>query len=164
MLRPAFRNGFYAGALVAVIAGVYLFQLWQPDRQVHLHSLHLADALEEKDWAGRHAVPRAGLLRSMGAQSRGRRVALAAGAALRQNLRVDAQQTITSATDGEGRWIARIRIEADDNEVAAFIKARVNVLEEPFELHWRRQSWKPWDWQLVRVNNSALELPTGSGF
>jgi Na+/H+-dicarboxylate symporter len=50
MIRPAFRNGFYAGALVAVIAGIYLFQLWQPDRQVHLHSVHLATALEQKEW------------------------------------------------------------------------------------------------------------------
>jgi hypothetical protein len=164
MLRPAFRNGFYAGALVAVIAGVYLFQLWQPDRQVHLHSLHLADALEEKDWAGVTQFLAPDYSDQWGHNREVVVSRLQQVLHYARNLRVHAQQTITSATDGEGRWLARIRIEADDNEVAAFIKARVNVLEEPFELHWRRQSWKPWDWQLVRVNNSALELPTGSGF
>lgn len=164
MLRPAFRNGFYAGALVAVIAGVYLFQLWQPDRQVHLHSLHLADALEEKDWADVTQFLAPDYSDQWGHNREVVVSRLQQVLHYASNLRVDAQETITSATDGEGRWLARIRIEADDNEVAAFIKARVNVLEEPFELHWRRQSWKPWDWQLVRVNNSALELPTGSGF
>ena len=29
----------------------------------------------------------------------------------------------------------------------------------PFELEWRRQSAKPWDWKLVRVSNASLEIP-----
>jgi RecB family endonuclease NucS len=148
---------------VALILGIYLFQLWQPDRQVHLHSVHLAEALEEKDWQevasffaenyqDQWGHDRAIVLTKL------QQVLHYAG-----NLRIDAQQTIASADGEEGKWIARIRIEADDNEVAAFIKAHVNALEEPFELQWRRQSWKPWDWKLVRVSNSALELP-GGGF
>ena len=160
IMRPAFRNGFYAGALLALIVGIYLFQLWQPDRQVHLHSVHLAAALEQRDWTD--------VADFLGEDYRDqwghdRAIVLAK---LQQvlhyarNLHIDAQQTITSAAGTEGKWSARIRIEADDNEVAAFIKDRVNVLEEPFELNWRRQSWKPWDWKLLRVSNPALELPT----
>ena len=164
MIRPVFRNAFYAGALVAVVVGLYLFQIWQPDRQVHLHSVHLATALEQKDWGDVSEF----LARDYGDQWGHDRetvmMKLQQVLHYARNLRIDAQQTITSAADGEGRWIASIRIEADGDEVAAFIKERVNVLDEPFELNWRRQSWKPWDWQLVRVNNPALEMPTGSGF
>jgi hypothetical protein len=164
MMRPAFRNGIYAGALVAVIVGTYLFQLWQPDRQVHLHSVHLATALEQKDWDDVSGFFARDYADQWGHERETVLMRLQQVLHYARNLRIDAQQTITSAANGEGRWIARIRIEADDNEVSAFIKERVNVLEEPFELHWRRQSWKPWDWQLVRVSNPALELPTGSGF
>ncbi|HEY1583637.1 MAG TPA: hypothetical protein VGF73_11125 [Chthoniobacterales bacterium] len=35
----------------------------------------------------------------------------------------------------------------------------VNSLTTPFELRWRRESWKPWDWKLVEVRNPGLELP-----
>ena len=164
MIRPVFRNAFYAGALVAVVVGLYLFQLWQPDRQVHLHSVHLAAALEQKDWSDVSEFLARDYADQWGHDRETVLMKLQQVLHYARNLRIDAQQTITSAANGEGRWIARIRIEADDNEVAAFIKERVNVLEEPFELNWRRQSWKPWDWQLVRVNNPALELPTGSGF
>ena len=164
MIRPAFRNGFYAGALAAVIAGIFLFQLWQSDRQVHLHSVHLAAALEEKDWGDAAEFLAPDYADQWGHDREMVLVRLQQVLHYAQNLRIDAQQTITRAGDGEGTWNARIRIKADDNEIATIVKQRVNALEEPFELRWRQQSWKPWDWKLVRVSNSALELPTGGGF
>ena len=36
---------------------------------------------------------------------------------------------------------------------------RVNKLQTPFELEWYKFSGKPWDWKLVRVSNSAFEIP-----
>jgi hypothetical protein len=41
----------------------------------------------------------------------------------------------------------------------ALLKERVNSLATPFELVWRRVSAKPWDWKLVHVSNSTLEIP-----
>jgi hypothetical protein len=38
------------------------------------------------------------------------------------------------------------------------IKHRVNSLSAPFQLQWRRQSSKPWDWKLVRVSNRELKI------
>src|SRR3954466_16146355 len=45
-----FRNGFYAGLVVAVVLGIYLAQLWQAPRQVELHSVHLLSQVEKKNW------------------------------------------------------------------------------------------------------------------
>jgi hypothetical protein len=62
--------------------------------------------------------------------------------------------------DRRGEWNARITITGDDqNEVIAAIKARVNGIQTPFELEWRRGSGKPWDWQLVAVRNPELVVP-----
>jgi hypothetical protein len=36
---------------------------------------------------------------------------------------------------------------------------RLNKLPTPFELEWHHLSGKPWDWKLVRVSNSAFEIP-----
>ena len=54
---------------------------------------------------------------------------------------------------------ARITVEADENEITALIKERVNHLDTPFVFEWRKASGKPWDWKLTRVSNDALELP-----
>ncbi|HEX8077819.1 MAG TPA: hypothetical protein VF511_08390, partial [Chthoniobacterales bacterium] len=45
-----FRNGFYAGLIVAVIWGIYLVRLWRPARQVELHTVHLVERVEAKEW------------------------------------------------------------------------------------------------------------------
>ncbi len=35
----------------------------------------------------------------------------------------------------------------------------VNGLREPFVTEWRQRSKKPWDWELMSIVNSELELP-----
>ena len=160
MTRPALRNGFYAGLLVAVILGLYLFQLWQPERQLHLHSEHLVTAVEQQEWADVRAFLADNYKDQWGHDRELVLTQLQQVLHFARNLRIKAERTIAIAQGDQGTWSARIMIEADDNEVASLIKARINVLEEPFVLQWRRQSWKPWDWQLVGVSNPALELPT----
>jgi hypothetical protein len=56
-------------------------------------------------------------------------------------------------------WIGRIWIDGAESEIMESLKERVNSLAAPFELEWRRLSAKPWDWKLVHVSNSALEIP-----
>ena len=48
---------------------------------------------------------------------------------------------------------------SSDNDVMELLDERVNSLPAPFELEWHRLSGKPWDWKLVRVSNSAFEIP-----
>lgn len=160
-MKPSFRNGFYAGLLVAFGLGLYLFQLWQPERQLRLHSAHLLEALEQSDWEDAKSFIAETYQDQWGhdralALSRLREVLQ-----YTRELQIDAQETGFGLSAEEGTWSARIRIEAEPNEVTIYLKERVNVVEEPFELSWRRQSWKPWDWKLTRVSNSAIELPTG---
>lgn len=162
--RPSFRTGFYLGLVVAVAWGLYLFQLWDAGNQVRLHSEHLLVALEKKDWSavqeflGPSYVDQWGHDRAT-VVSRLRQVLPYA-----KNLRIRAREVISHAADGEGEWRARITLEADPNEVSALILARINPLQEPFTLTWRRASGKPWDWKLVRAANPALQLSDAAGF
>src|SRR4051794_26703471 len=45
-----FRNGFFAGLVVASAWGLWVALLWQPDRQITLHSAHLLEQIEKHDW------------------------------------------------------------------------------------------------------------------
>lgn len=152
-----FRYGFYAGLLLALIVGIYLFQLWQPERQVELHTTHLISAIQGKKWtrAGefiskdyedRWGYDRALLLESL-------RSVVGSMA----NVRINAAEPSLRAGNGQGYWTAKITI-TGTGEFAGLIEARVNSLEAPFELEWRRGGTWPWDWQLVSVRNPSLEI------
>lgn len=56
-------------------------------------------------------------------------------------------------------WTSKIIVSSTDNDVMDLLDASVNSLPAPFELEWHRFSGKPWDWKLVRVSNSAFEMP-----
>lgn len=160
-MTVSFRNGFYAGLLLAAIIALWFWQLWQPARQVELHSEHLLGAVQSKNWDAIGGF----LDQSYRDQwnedrplvlSRLREVFRFA-----RNLHITAGSPTVFASNGEGDWSARITIDADQNEIAEMIKSRVNHLDTPFELHWQQKSWKPWNWKLIRVSNSALELSAG---
>jgi hypothetical protein len=152
-----FRNGFYAGLLVAVIVGLYLFRLWQPERQVDLHSKHLLSQVEKKNWkaveefVGREYQDRWGNDRALLLE----RLKVVFRAL--PNARIEAQSPSVGIGEGQGNWAAKITI-TGTGEFSGLIEARVNSLEAPFELEWRRGATWPWDWKLVSVRNPALEI------
>ncbi|MEY2519758.1 MAG: hypothetical protein QOF24_1517 [Verrucomicrobiota bacterium] len=152
-----FRNGFFAGLVVALIVGIYFVRLWQPDRQVTLHAAHLLSHIENKDWTAvsdaiaddyqdRWGNDRALVLERL------REVFRAMPSA-----RIAAGDPAVQAESGKGNWVAKVTI-TGTGEFAAVIEERVNALPAPFEMEWRRRSAKPWDWKLVRVENPALEI------
>lgn len=159
------RNQLYALAITAVAVGIYLFQLWTPERQVELHSGNLLAAIAEND---------APALRDFLADSYQDDWGHDKGAVLSRLRQVVPYATrggqlvplgaVVRADSTEGEWRARITIEADANELTAPLIGHVNAVREPFVLQWRRQSWKPWDWQLVRVSNPGFELPRQFGW
>ena len=156
-MPPNFRNGFYAGLLVAVILGLYLFTLWQPARQVELHSEHLLFEIEQKDWkdAGKFIADdyqdRWGQDRALVLQR------LRAVLGVVRNPRIEASAARQRTAGRQGFWTAKITVQGE-GEFAALVQERVNSLSEPFELEWQRKSGKPWDWKLVSVRNAQLEI------
>jgi hypothetical protein len=158
-MHVSFRHGFLAGAVLACVIGGYLLWLWQPERQVRLHNQHMLDAVEAKDWV------KLGQFIDESYQDQWGNDRPLLLARLREilryarNLRIERLGVgVQLASDG-AICSARITVDADDNELTAFIKERVNTLDTPFVFRWRQASGKPWDWKLTRVSNEALELP-----
>ena len=46
-----FRGGFYGGLSFALLIGLFLIWLWQPERQVARHTENFLHAVERKDWS-----------------------------------------------------------------------------------------------------------------
>jgi spore germination protein YaaH len=153
-----FRNGFYAGLIVAVIWGVCLARLWHAQRQVELHNVHLLAQVEKKNWkavaefVGHDYQDRWGNNRAL-LLERLREVFRALPSA-----GIEFSGATTRTQDGRGYWSAKINIKGS-GEFADFIEGRVNSLESQFEFEWQRGATWPWDWKLVAVRNPDLEIP-----
>jgi hypothetical protein len=160
-VHSRFRKGFYGGLTIALLIGLYLTWLWQPERQVKRHTENLLHKIEKKNWAGA-----SDFIGSDYTDQWGDDRALLLGR-MRDvfryfsNVRIKIVDPTLNITGGRGVWRSKITIDGDNSEAMALVKERVNLLASPFELEWRRQSGKPWDWKLVGVSNPNLEIPMG---
>lgn len=153
-----FRQGFIGGAIVAFAIGVYLVWLWQPAHQVELHTDHFLRNIERHDFAAvRDAV--AEDYQDDWSDNRDQLFERMRGILrFTRNMRINAIVPSISVEGRDASWLAVVKVNGDDDEVMAEIKQRVNPLSTPFKLQWRRQSGKPWDWELRRVSNRELKI------
>jgi hypothetical protein len=146
----SFRSGFYGGLIAAILLGLFLIWLWQPERQVRHHTENFLRAIEHKSWTGA-----ADFIDSARVLERMRE-----GFRYVRGVRINAFNPTLRIENRRAIWSGKIMIDGDRSEMMELLEERVNSLATPFELEWRRVSAKPWDWKLARVSNSALEIPT----
>ena len=157
-MPSTFKISFYAGALLAAIVGLWLAQLWPAEKQVRLHSEHFIQQIERRNWSGAGDFIASDYHDDWGHDRKeiGNRLHLVLR--LFSSLTIKAANPQVSVNSPAGWWSAKVQIEGSGSEFAPEIVSRVNSLTEPYVLHWRHESWRPWDWRLVRVSNPALEL------
>ena len=160
-MRDWFREGFYGGAAVALVLGIWLAWLWGPEHQVRLHSEHLLRALEQKSW-GKFETFIAADYHDQWEQDHDLVLERSTTVfAYTYSLRLEPGPATIAMANGSGTWQARISVQPGQTELGTLIAERVNGLTTPFTLEWHKQSGKPWDWKLVRVSNEGLQLPSG---
>ena len=155
----SFRGAFIGGLVVAASIGLYLIWLWGSEHQVRLHTENFFHAIEHRDWEtvadfigndyqDQWGDDRARVLERMREGFRWVR-----------GSRIIATNPIVNVETRRAIWIGKITLYSSDDGVMELLDDRVNKLPTPFELQWHRLSGKPWDWKLVRVSNSAFEIP-----
>jgi hypothetical protein len=156
-LRVTFRNGFYVGLAVTMVWAIYLFRLWQPQRQIDLHNTDLLAQIEKHKWKavgefiGDAYQDQWGNDRKLLLQ----RLPEVVGAL--GDTHIQASDVAIRREGDRGDWTAKITVNGT-GEFADYIQTRVNSLESPFEFEWQPGATWPWDWKLVSVRNPALEI------
>lgn len=158
-LPSTFKISFYAGTLLAAILGLWLAQLWQADKQVRLHTEHFFAQIAERDWSGAGDFIAAEYQDDWGHDRKEVLNRLHLVLRFFTSLTITPAQSQVSANAPAGWWSAKVQIAGEGSEFTREIVDRVNGVTEPFVLHWQRQSWRPWDWKLIRVSNPGLEIP-----
>lgn len=147
----------YAVVLLGIVA-IYTAALWQPARQVQLHQANLLRAVEKRNWE-RFASFMADDYSDRWGHDK-EFVVRESREVFRQFLFLTVRQEVRATTilDQKGTVVARIELTGSGGPLANVVRERVNALSEPFTFRWRQRSWKPWDWQLVQVDQPELDL------
>jgi hypothetical protein len=153
------RGGFYGGLAVAVCVGLFLLWLWRPERQVKRHTENFLHAIERKDWTAAGNFIATDYHDQWGDDRARVLDRMREGFRYVRGVRINASNPMVRIENRRAIWSGKIMIDGDEGEGMALLKERVNSLPTPFELEWHHVSAKPWDWKLVHVSNSTLEIP-----
>ncbi len=159
-MSSSFRNSFWAGLLLAFLIVLWLMRLWSAENQVRRHSEHLVRQVERRNWSAVEELVAREYHDDWGDDRAHLMARLRLVGRFFFDLTITTSDGRATASPPTGSWQARVQL-TGRGEAAGEITARVNSLTTPFVFSWRQESWKPWDWQLVKVTNESLDLPAG---
>jgi len=142
---------------VATLLGLVLWLtwLWQPERQVRLHTAGLIKGIERRNWSKVE-----GLLADNYADRWGHDKGFVLSSLRRvfgsfifltieqRSLRVDATT---------GQTVTRVKMSGQGSGVAQYVMAKVNGLGDPFTFTWAKSGTLPWEWQLTSADHPTLD-------
>lgn len=142
--------------------GIWLAWLWQPERQVRLHSETLIRSVERRNWRKVETLL-ADKYTDRWEHDKGFVVG-ALRQVFQQFIFLDIQHEIVAADAISGRATANVKISGQGGALAQIVMTKVNALGPPFTFTWEKRSGWPWDWQLVAVDHPTLEPRVDSTF
>jgi len=150
---------------VFALWALWLLWLWQPERQVRLHTTHFLKNVERRNWD----TARAFLAEDY--TDRWNHDPNSAISDAREVFSHFFFLTIENRTDSF-EWPnpdtatahTVVKISGSGDPISQMVMERVNTLHEPFAFTWRRAGRAPWAWKLIRVDHSGLHIDTNAPF
>ena len=146
-----------AAFAIADGAGIYLFALWQPARQVELHTANLLKRAADRDWPAVQAMLAADYRDAWGHDCT---------AVIDEARRLFSHffaLHIVSTEDPQIAWDSgevvvsvRLGIYGTGTAIAEAMMEEVREARGPFEFHWRKSGRWPWQWALVQAEHEQL--------
>ena len=153
------REAFIGVLAVALCIGLYLLWLWRTEHQVRLHSQNFFRAIDHRNWDAVADFVGNDYQDQWGDDKTRLLERMREGFRWVPGSRIIAKDPAVEVETQRATWIGKITVYSSDDGVMEFLDERVNKLPTPFKLEWSQRSGKPWDWKLVRVSNSAFEIP-----
>jgi len=153
------------GALTVLIVAwvLWLAWLWQPARQVELHTLNLLKRASSRDWTAVEAMMAPDYRDAWNAD---RTAALGEARKLFSHffaLQIAVLEPLRVTKD-EDEWKASgvVGIFGSGTPVAHAVMDEVHEAEGPFVFRWRKSGTWPWHWSLVATAHEGLDSKYGA--
>ena len=147
----------WMGVLLCLILVVWLYLLWQPERQVERHTLNLLERTSARNW------PKVTVMMSADYRDRwghDRATAINNARELFSHffaLHLVPMGPLDVSLDGqEASSTAPLEIFGSGTALAHAVMAKLRELEKPFVFRWQKNGIWPWQWVLVGVDQEEL--------
>jgi hypothetical protein len=144
-------------AVVVVLWAGWLFQLWQPARQVERHTENFLRRTSARDWP---AVRRMVAEDYRDAWDHNPEELIDDARELLSHFFtlqiVPLEPPVIRALGREGSATARLGVFGSGTAVAHAVMDAVREVEEPFVFRWRRAGPWPWQWELTEASHEEL--------
>ena len=141
-----------------------LLWLWQPERQVRLHTTHFLKKVERRNWDGARDMMAGDFKDRWGHD---RNSALEDAREVFSQflfLTVENRTTYSVVYGSEGGTDTVVKISGHGGAGAQLVMERVNGLHQPFHFSWRKSGQAPWNWELTRIDQSELNIDPNVSF
>jgi hypothetical protein len=71
-------------------------------------------------------------------------------------LHIEVKELFVIVDGKTGRAETRVRLSGSGSPLSQLIVTEANRIEPPFIVHWRKESWTPWSWRIVRIENTGM--------
>jgi hypothetical protein len=154
-----FRQALRLLGIAVLALAIWLVWWSRPERQVRRAQNRLLSALESRDYPAL-----AGLMADDyrdGWEHDKANVLRRAPQVFDQFVLLDVDGEIRGVQDEGATWVVqqKIVVKGLGGALGMYARDDVNRLKEPFTMRWRQRSWKPWDWELTRVEQPELRIP-----
>ncbi|MEQ1859715.1 MAG: hypothetical protein ABMA13_07260 [Chthoniobacteraceae bacterium] len=145
-------------SIIALAWVVWLLRLWQPARQVRLHTESFLESIESRDWKSASERIADDYSDRWGHDKRELVERSREVFAQFLFITLEARDLDVVEINGRGEASAHLTLRGAGGPLAQLAMQRAAELRAPFVFTWRQQSWKPWDWTLVRVEQPELKV------
>jgi len=152
------RAGFWFGVFFVLILLWWGWGAFQADRQLENRFRELVKVVEDRNWEKLRGFLADDYVDAWG-NDRERTIELAGqGFQYFLVLGVEPEEPEFLIAGREATVRTGFEISGTGRGPAKIILSRAAGLKEPFEIGWRRESWKPWDWKVVSMSQPELNL------
>jgi hypothetical protein len=159
-----FRKYALAVAIVLTLWALWLLWLWQPERQVRLHTTHFLKKVERRNWDGAREMMAADFTDRW---EHDRNSALEDARQVFSQflfLTIENRTTYGTVYGTEGATRTVVKISGNGGAVAQMVMERVNGLHQPFHFTWRKSGKAPWNWELTHIDQPELNINPNVNF
>jgi hypothetical protein len=139
-MNVSFRGRFYSGLTAALLCGLFLLWLWQPERQVRRHTEKLLHQIEARKWSKVTDLIDDAYVDQWGNNRARVLERMLEVTHYMRGLHINTEPPLID--NRNATWSAKVTIDGDAGEAMALVKERINFLSAPFELEWRPLSVK----------------------
>jgi len=159
-----FRKYAPTAAILLIAWALWLQWLWQPERQVRLHTTHFLKNVERRNWESARAFLADDYTDRW---SHDQTSALGDAREVFSHFFFLTIENRTDTCEWQGADMithTAVKISGSGDPIAQLVMEKVNTLREPFTFTWRRVGRAPWAWQLTHLDHPALNIEANTSF